>query len=117
MDNVDSILTSLKTIKKVAGIKKNKAPANSFKRLYQIMMDSSVKRQKEAENKKRYRLSVIIQKLLAGILLTSDELQFLKQAAPVYYNEAMQQLRDHGKDEEGRRGTGEAGAIEPTCER
>lgn len=110
MDSVDLVLMALKNTKKVSGNKKNKVSINSFKKLYQTITESAIRREKEAENRKRYRLAAIIQKLLAGIPLTSDEMQFLKATAPMYYNQAMRQQRSYLTKTAGHDSIGE---IEP----
>lgn len=110
MDNADLVLMTLKNTKKVSGSKKNKVLSSSFKKLYQTITENAIRREKEEENKKRYRLTIIIQKLLAGIPLTGDEMQFLKANAPMYYNQAMRQKRSSA-------GQDSIGEIEPITNR
>lgn len=113
MDNANLTPITSKNDKNLSSSKKNKASANSFRKLYQKMVESKIRREKAEENRKRSRLASIIHKLLAGIPLTSDELQFLKVNAPMYYNQAIRQQRMHMTKNAGQQRLNEIDAIEP----
>ncbi|MDR1702838.1 MAG: hypothetical protein LBR56_08675 [Sporomusaceae bacterium] len=91
--NIEPTDLSLEFLKKFFTKTKEREKAEPFNNFFDSYIKNLRKRAQEEEQQERRRLASILMKLSVGIILSSDEMQFLKSHAPLYYTQAMYQQR------------------------